>query len=50
MEDLRPLAYGVITTLFVISIVTIVMRIYVRGYTMMAFNWDDWAMSSMLVC
>lgn len=49
MEDLRPLSYGVITALFSLATITILMRIYVRWYTMNAFGWDDLAMSSMLV-
>lgn len=49
MEDLRPLSYAVISILFVIASITIMMRIYVRGFTMRAFGYDDWAMASMLV-
>lgn len=50
MNDLRPLSYGVITTLWILASITIGMRIYVRAFTMKAFGLDDWAMSAMLVC
>lgn len=49
MEDLRPLCYGVISALFAIAMITILMRIWVRGFTMRCFGWDDWAMASQLV-
>lgn len=49
MEDLRPLSYGITTALFVIALITIPMRIWVRGFTMRSFGWDDWMMTSMLV-
>lgn len=50
MKDLRALAHGVISPLYIIATVTIVMRIYVRGFGMRAFGWDDWAMASVLAC
>lgn len=50
MNDLRPLSHAVISPLFVIASITISMRIYIRGFTMKAFGWDDWAMASMLAC
>jgi hypothetical protein len=49
MDDLRPLSYGIITILFVLATVTILMRIYIRWYTMCVFTIDDMAMSAMLV-
>ncbi|KAF4949865.1 hypothetical protein FSARC_13367 [Fusarium sarcochroum] len=48
MDDLRPLSHGIITPLFVIGTLTILMRCYVRAFTMRAFHWDDWAMAAML--
>ncbi|OPB45646.1 hypothetical protein A0O28_0078560 [Trichoderma guizhouense] len=29
--------------------ITIVMRIWVRGCSMKSFGWDDWAMASLLI-
>lgn len=49
MADLRLLSYIFISLLYVIAMVTIVMRIWVRGFSMKSFGWDDWAMSSLLV-
>ncbi|KAI0480039.1 hypothetical protein GGR56DRAFT_248853 [Xylariaceae sp. FL0804] len=49
MQDLRPLAYGLITTLFVITTITCFMRIYVRKVTMRAFGWDDTALAAVMV-
>lgn len=49
MEDLRPLSYAIITILFVITLITIPMRIWVRGFAMKTFGWDDWLMASMIV-
>ena len=46
---MRPLSYGVITALFAITMITIPIRIWVRGVTLQAFSWDDWMMASMLV-
>lgn len=49
MEDLRPLSYIIISLLYILAMITIVMRIWVRGYSMKSFGWDDWAMASLLV-
>lgn len=49
MEDLQVLAYVIISILYGISTITILMRIYVRGFTMRSFWWDDWLMTAMLV-
>ncbi|KAG9254481.1 uncharacterized protein F5Z01DRAFT_107874 [Emericellopsis atlantica] len=49
MDDMRPLAYGVITALFPIAMITIPMRIWVRGVALQALSWDDWMMASMLI-
>ena len=49
METLQPLSYAVITVLFIIAMITIVMRIWVRGFCLQSFGLDDWAMSSQLV-
>ncbi|GKU12708.1 unnamed protein product [Fusarium langsethiae] len=49
MNDMRPLSYGIITTLFSIAMVTIPMRIWVRKIALQAFSWDDWMMTSMVI-
>jgi hypothetical protein len=49
MDDMRPHSYGVITALFAIAMVTMPMRIWVRGIALPAFGWDDWMMASMVV-
>lgn len=49
MDDLRPLSHAIISVLFVIALVTIPMRIWVRGIAMKSFGWDDWMMASMIV-
>jgi hypothetical protein len=49
MDDLRPLSHAIISVLFVIALVTIPMRIWVRGFAMKSFGWDDWMMASMIV-
>ncbi|KAM0293681.1 hypothetical protein ACHAPM_011565 [Fusarium culmorum] len=49
MNDMRPLSYGIITTLFSIAMVTIPMRIWVRKIALQAFGWDDWMMTSMVI-
>ncbi|KAL7782340.1 hypothetical protein V8C43DRAFT_296088 [Trichoderma afarasin] len=49
MEDLRPLSYIIISLLYILAMITIAMRIWVRGYSMKSFGWDDWAMASLLI-
>ncbi|TFB01316.1 hypothetical protein CCMA1212_007083 [Trichoderma ghanense] len=49
MEDLRTLSYFIISLLYLLAMATIGMRIWVRGFSMNSFGWDDWAMSSLLV-
>lgn len=49
MEDLQVLSFVLISILYGISTTTILMRIYVRGFTMRSFWWDDWLMTAMLV-
>lgn len=49
MNDLRPLTYAVTTVLFIITLVTIPMRIWVRAIAMKSFGYDDWLMSSMII-
>lgn len=46
---MRPLAHTIISILFVVTYITIPMRIWVRGVSMKSFGWDDWVMTSMLV-
>ncbi|CAG9957042.1 unnamed protein product [Clonostachys rosea f. rosea IK726] len=49
MNDMRPLAHTIISILFVVTYITIPMRIWVRGVSMKSFGWDDWVMTSMLI-
>lgn len=49
MDDLRPLAYAIITPLFLLATASILLRIYCRGVLLKAFGKDDWTMASLLV-
>ena len=48
-ESLQATCYGVVTSFFVLSTITIILRIYSRGFIVKSFGWDDWCMASILV-
>ena len=48
-ESLQSTCYGVISSFFVLSTITIILRIYSRGFIVKSFGWDDGCMASILV-
>ena len=48
-ESLQATCYGVISSFFVLSTITIILRIYSRGFIVKSFGWDDGCMASILV-
>lgn len=48
MVDLQAACYGIVSTFFVASTITILLRIYSRGFVVKSFGWDDWCMTSIL--
>jgi len=49
MVDLQAACYGIVSTFFVASTITILLRIYSRGFVVKSFGWDDWCMTAILV-
>ncbi|KAL0253205.1 hypothetical protein SLS55_010177 [Diplodia seriata] len=47
-ETLQPLCYWTITPLFIVTVVTTLIRVYIRHY-IKSFGWDDWAAATLLV-
>ncbi|KAL1962759.1 hypothetical protein VTN77DRAFT_9213 [Rasamsonia byssochlamydoides] len=47
-ESLRPVAYGVSTVFYILSTITILLRIYSRGFIIKSFGWDDRCMTAIL--
>lgn len=50
MVDLQAACYGIVSTFFVASTFSILLRIYSRGFVVNSFGWDDWCMTAILVC
>ena len=50
MVSLQPASYAITTAFFVLSTITIILRIYTRKYIVKSFGWDDWCMAAVLVC
>ncbi|KAE8444094.1 hypothetical protein EG329_000876 [Mollisiaceae sp. DMI_Dod_QoI] len=48
-SGLQAACYGIVSTFFVASTFTIILRIYSRGFVVKSFGWDDWCMSSILL-
>ncbi|KAH6663542.1 hypothetical protein B0J14DRAFT_258505 [Halenospora varia] len=47
-ESQQSTSYGVITTLFIMTTISILLRIYSRGLVLKSFGWDDWCMFTIL--
>lgn len=47
-ETLQPLCYWTITLLFIVTVVTTLIGIYIRYY-IKSFGWDEWAAATLLV-
>lgn len=50
MVDLQAACYGIVSTFFVASTFSILLRIYSRAFVVKNFGWDDWCMTAILVC
>ncbi|KAL2059803.1 hypothetical protein VTL71DRAFT_10187 [Oculimacula yallundae] len=48
MVNLQAACYGIVSTFFVASTLSIVLRIYSRGFVVKSFGWDDWCMTAIL--
>lgn len=48
-ESLQPISYGVVSTFFFVSTMTILLRIYARGFIVKSFGLDDCCMFAILV-
>lgn len=48
-ESQQSTSYGVITTLFIMTTISILLRIYSRRLVLKSFGWDDWCMFTILV-
>jgi len=49
MDSIQDVAEGVATTFFVLGTISILLRIYARGFVIKQFGWDDWCMTAILV-
>ncbi|KAH6714279.1 hypothetical protein DL95DRAFT_341111 [Leptodontidium sp. 2 PMI_412] len=48
MVDLQAACYGIVSTFFVASTFSILLRIYSRAFVVKNFGWDDWCMTAIL--
>jgi len=48
-ENLQPVAYAVATIIFVVTVISSLLRFYARAYIVKDFGWDDWVMVSIFV-
>ena len=48
-ENLQPACYGIATTFFALSTITILLRFYSRVLVVKNVWWDDWCMFAILV-
>ncbi|KAL3427511.1 integral membrane family protein [Phlyctema vagabunda] len=44
VATLQPACYGVVSTFFALSTITILLRLYSRGLVIRSIGWDDWCM------
>ena len=49
LDTLQPAGYGISTVFYVISAITIVLRVYSRGFIVKNVGLDDWFMFAVLV-
>jgi hypothetical protein len=49
LDSLQPIGYAITTIFFMLSMTTILLRTYTRGFIVKSFGWDDWCMTIILL-
>jgi hypothetical protein len=49
LDSLQPIGYAITTIFFMLSMTTILLRTYTRGFIVKSFGWDDWCMATILL-